>query len=118
MAWLLATCPDRHFRNPAQAIVAAKIAIELDGDDDHRYLATLAAAMASAGRFEAAERIQRQAVRGAPAKLRPAQEKRLALYHSRQPFRTGSQEAAAPDDREVRSARTTTGVRPAGGYTR
>jgi tetratricopeptide (TPR) repeat protein len=118
MAWLLATCPDPKFRNPAQAVVAAKIAIELDGQEDHRYLATLAAALANAGKFDAAERVQRQAVRGAPAKLRPTQEKRLALYHSHKPFRTGSQEAPRSTDREVRNVPATTGVRQVGGYTR
>jgi tetratricopeptide (TPR) repeat protein len=120
MAWLLATCPDPRFRNASQAITAAKLAIELDGDDDHRYLATLAAAMANAGRYEAAERIQRQAIRGTPTKLRPTQEKRLTLYRSHQPFRTGAQEMAAQptNDREVRSARTNTSVRQASGYMR
>ncbi len=123
MAWLLATCPNPLYRNAAQAVVAAKLAIELDGQEDHRYLATWAAALANAGKFDAAERVQRQAVKGAPAKSRPTQEKRLALYHSHKPFRTGSQEAAPNStDRQVRddvrNAPVTTGVRQVGGYTR
>jgi tetratricopeptide (TPR) repeat protein len=123
MAWLLATCPDAKFRNPEQAVVAAKMAIELDGQDDHRYLATLAAAYANAGKFDAAERLQRQAVKWAPPKSRTTQEKRLALYHNHKPYRTATQEAApASADRQVRSegrsAPMTTGVKQASGYTR
>ncbi len=44
IAWLLATCPDRRFRNPNLALTAARKAIELSGDQDYRALDTLAAA--------------------------------------------------------------------------
>ncbi len=69
-AWLMATCPQEQFRDPQQAIEAARRAIELDGPNDHRYLATLAAALASAGQFEEAEATQRQATLMAPEALR------------------------------------------------
>ena len=51
-AWLMATCPDEKFRNQKVALQAAKKAIEIGGDDNARFLDTLAAAYADTGQFE------------------------------------------------------------------
>ncbi len=58
----MATCPDEVFRNPDEALSAAEKAIELDGENDYRYLETLAAAEANAGHFDDAVDTQTGAV--------------------------------------------------------
>lgn len=122
LAWLLATCPVPQFRDPQVAVEAAQEALKIDGATDYHYLATLAAAYASAGRFDSAEKVQRQVLRSAPAESRPVQERRLALYHSRRPFRTTPPEmmptAASPPPRDPTRQPMTTGVRAASGYVR
>ena len=40
-AWLMATCPDKRYRDAKKAIAAATKAIDLDGADSHRYLDSL-----------------------------------------------------------------------------
>ena len=60
-AWLMATCPDDHYRNEKLAIDAASKAIELDGED-FRNLETLAAAQANAGQFAEAKATQEKAI--------------------------------------------------------
>jgi tetratricopeptide (TPR) repeat protein len=103
-AWLMATCPKEKFRDANESVKAAQKALELDGEDDYRYVATLAAALASAGRFDVAERAQRAAVEGAPAELRPIQQQRLALYHSHKPFRTTLPESQSRLSGQIRNA--------------
>jgi tetratricopeptide (TPR) repeat protein len=79
-AWMMATCPDEHYRNDRLAIEVARKAIALDGEDDFRYLETLAAAQANAGLFKEAKETQEKAIGKAPrSELVPA-EKRMALY--------------------------------------
>ena len=79
-AWLMATCPDDHYRNDKLALEAAHKAIELDGTTDYRYLETLAAAEANAGDFNAARQTQEKAITQAPRGDMVAAEKRMALY--------------------------------------
>jgi Flp pilus assembly protein TadD len=54
LAWLFATCPDPNFRNPAQAISLAQQACRATAYVNPELLDTLAAAFASAGRFDEA----------------------------------------------------------------
>jgi tetratricopeptide (TPR) repeat protein len=85
-AWLMATCPDQHYRNPTLAINAARRAISLDGED-FRNLETLAAAEANAEQFSEAKATQEQAIAKAPKhELVPA-EKRMALYQRELAYR-------------------------------
>ena len=86
-AWLMATCPDAHFRDSAMALQAAQRAIELDGYRDYRYLDTLAAAQANADQFPAAQESLQQALQTAPPDAVPELRQRLALYQQREPYR-------------------------------
>ncbi|MBI2480742.1 MAG: tetratricopeptide repeat protein [Planctomycetia bacterium] len=51
-AWLMATCPDKQFRNAELGLQAAQRAVELGGEDSFELLDTLAAAQANANRFD------------------------------------------------------------------
>ncbi|MBX7165187.1 MAG: tetratricopeptide repeat protein [Pirellulales bacterium] len=86
-AWLMATCPEEHYRDKDKAIQAARKAIELDGQDDPRYLDTLAAALASAGQYTEAEAVILQALDKAPEELAEVYAQRLELYQASQPYR-------------------------------
>ena len=85
-AWLLATCPDRRFRDPANALRGAQQALEFDYGDRHVALDTLAAALASDGQFAEAAKTMRQVLRIAPGEARPVYEARLAGYVDQNPF--------------------------------
>jgi tetratricopeptide (TPR) repeat protein len=87
-AWLLATCPDEQFRDPENAILGAKRALESEYGDRHVALDTLAAALASAGQFDEAVSTLEEAIEIAPAQLRADYVARVKLYESGQPFRT------------------------------
>jgi len=96
-AWLMSTCPDGRYRNsnPVIAVAAAQKAIDLDGDDDYRYLDTLAAAQANASQFAEARRTLKMAIAGAPQKAVFRLQRRLALYEQETPFRESPRTAAA-----------------------
>ncbi len=85
-AWLMATCPDAHYRDEKLAIDAAQQALELDGPT-FRNLSTLAAAQASAGMFEEAQQTQEKAIAAAPKDQVVAGEKMMALYQRQLAFR-------------------------------
>jgi tetratricopeptide (TPR) repeat protein len=87
-AWLLATCPDEQFRDPANAILGAKQALESEYGDRHVALDTLAAAYASAGDFEKAIQTLEEAIELAPSALRPDYVTRVKLYKAGEPFVT------------------------------
>jgi tetratricopeptide (TPR) repeat protein len=78
-AWLMATCPDAHYRDEALAIDAAKRAIELEGPT-YRNLSTLAAAQASANQFAEAQATQEKAIAAAPKEQVLTGEKMMSLY--------------------------------------
>jgi tetratricopeptide (TPR) repeat protein len=78
-AWLMATCPDAHYRDEALAIDAAKRAIELEGPT-YRNLSTLAAAQASANQFAEAQATQEKAIAAAPQEQVLTGEKMMSLY--------------------------------------
>jgi tetratricopeptide (TPR) repeat protein len=86
-AWLMATCPQKQFRNARLALEAAEKAIELDGSDDHLYLETLAAAQANAGKFEQAKQTIIKVIEMAPIDETERYQACLALYEKNQPYR-------------------------------
>lgn len=85
-AWLLATCPDHRFRDPANAIRGAEQALEFGYGDRHIALDTLAAALASDGQYEAAAETMREVIQIAPADARGMYQSRLAGYEAESPF--------------------------------
>ena len=87
IAWLMATCPDAQFRDAKRAVAAAEKAIRLDGDGDHRYVETLAAAHASAGNFAEAQRLQKKVIEMAPEAVAEGCRARLREYERDRPFR-------------------------------
>src|SRR5262249_17786255 len=62
LACLQATCPDARFRDPQQAVAAAESAAKLSPQGDCFVLDALGAAYASAGNFDQAVRVQKQAL--------------------------------------------------------
>ncbi len=86
LAWLQATCPDRRFVNPEQALANAQLSIELLGEADDVGLDTLAAAQAAAGDFAAAAETMRRAISLVEPHDEGAYRERLATYESGQRF--------------------------------
>lgn len=86
LAWLQATCPDARFRHGEEAVQAATKACELTKHREPRFLDTLAAALAEAGRFDDAIRRAEEALKTLSADEKPATEKRLALYRDHKPY--------------------------------
>jgi hypothetical protein len=89
LGWLLATCPDDKGRDDKLAVEYATKACERTGWKDPWCLDTLAAAYASAGRFEEAVRYEIRALEN-PTLTRVRQEaarQRLELYRQKKPFR-------------------------------
>jgi tetratricopeptide (TPR) repeat protein len=89
-AWLMATCPDVRFRNAQSALQSAQKAVELLEEDDYQFLDTLAAAYASAGRFDDAKTTINNALKLAPESAAGPLRQRLTLYEQGQPFRQGA----------------------------
>ncbi len=87
-AWLLATCPDEQFRDPENAVLGAKQALESEYGERHVALDTLAAALASAGQFDEAISTLEEAIELAPSVIRAEYVARVKLYETGQPFRT------------------------------
>lgn len=91
LAWLLATLPPAEGGDPARAITLAEQACEFTGHRVPAYLDTLAAAYASAGRFNdavaAAEKAIEQARSAGQLRLVSEIEARLELYRSGRPYR-------------------------------
>jgi len=114
-AWLMATCPDRQFRNSRLAVPTAERAIELDGEEDFRNLATLAAAHATAGHFDEAVQAQEKVLKIAPKKDYVRNERRLKLYQQHMPFREAPAVAQQGPPENVRQARGR--MRPPNGAT-
>ena len=84
LARFQATCSKTEFCDGAKAVENATKACELSNWDNHRYIDTLAAACAQAGRFEQAVKWQRQAMIKLPADVRPGSraqyQAKLQLY--------------------------------------
>lgn len=105
-AWLMATCPEESYRNAERAVQAARKAIELDGDDDYRYLDTLAAALANAGQFDEAAEIQAKVIELAPDETVERYRERLALYEQKSPYRDVLPQATGSGDTGSRARRS------------
>ncbi|MCE5335986.1 MAG: tetratricopeptide repeat protein, partial [Desulfobacteraceae bacterium] len=93
IAWILATCPNPDFRNGAEALKMARLAVEQDGSKPY-YHDTLAAACAEGGLFKEAVEEQKTALKllaGVPepqrGQIAARYEKRLKLYAENKPFR-------------------------------
>jgi tetratricopeptide (TPR) repeat protein len=93
-ARILATCSDDAVRDGKLAVQCALTACELTRFRNADYIDTLAAAYAETGQFRAAAAMQRKAIEAAADALKADFRKRLELYESEMPFRTGS--AVAP----------------------
>jgi tetratricopeptide (TPR) repeat protein len=94
-AWLMATCPDPSVRNKDLAVQAAERAVQLNSQPDARFLDTLAAAYANAGRFDEAIAKIAEAIPLAPTDQATALKKRLELYKTKQPYRQSAGEKTA-----------------------
>jgi Flp pilus assembly protein TadD len=90
LAWVLATTPETHLRDPAGAIAAGENAARLTEHTDPAVLDTLAAAYASAGRFADATRTLEHAIEISREREDEASVRefvgRLALYRSRRAY--------------------------------
>lgn len=95
-AWLMATCPDEKFRNGELALRAAEQAIELDGAEDYLYHDTLAAALATTGKYSEAVTAAEQALALAPEEAKLSIEERLTLYRAGKPYRLSTHVATRP----------------------
>ena len=80
LAWLLATCPNRAFRDSPRAVQEGTMACELTHWKSAECLDALSAAYAEAGDFSSAVKWQSQAVKLLP----PGDKKLLRLYLARQ----------------------------------
>lgn len=79
-AWMMATCPDKKYRNTELALSSAKKALELEPAPSMRAFDTLAAAYAATGKLPDAVKYQKRAVQLAPEGEREEVQQRLALY--------------------------------------
>ena len=91
LAWIRATHPDPGFRNGVEALHLARTACELTKQSVPRFLGTLDAALAEAGRFEeaiaAVKNTQAVANQAQDAAVADAALRRLELYRQGKPFR-------------------------------
>jgi tetratricopeptide (TPR) repeat protein len=99
LAWMRATHPMPALRNGAEAVRLAERACELTSHKEARFLGTLDAAYAEAGRFadaiNQAEKV-RALVSASEPEVASAAEERLKLYKEGKPFRQVIQPAANP----------------------
>jgi tetratricopeptide (TPR) repeat protein len=87
LAWLLATCPEKDYRDGARAVEHATTACELSNFDSWFCLGTLAAAHAEAGDFEEARKWARESMRLAPEPEQQGCKERLNGYKAGRPYR-------------------------------
>lgn len=98
MAWIMSTAPDQRLRNAEEGVKLAQKAMELDGNNDPRYVETLAAAYANSGQFDAAAELLKHALESAKGDAAGRIQAQLAVYKEGKPFRDGPepQSAKAP----------------------
>ena len=87
LAWVLATAPEAQLRNGQRAMQLATKAVELDGGQDWNSVDTLAAACAENKQFEAAVKLEEDAIKKAPAEEQAELKARLELYRAQKPYR-------------------------------
>lgn len=97
--WLMATCPDERFRNVELGLQAALKAAELTAEQDYEILDTLAAAYASAERFDDAITSISKAMKLAPASESTALAQRLELYNAATPYREPLAQTASTEEK-------------------
>jgi tetratricopeptide (TPR) repeat protein len=87
LSWFLATCPDKSYRNGAQAVTNAQRACTLASEKSWFHLAGLAAALAETGKYGEAVQLQKQALAlpGCPEFDRADMLHRLSLYERNRP---------------------------------
>jgi tetratricopeptide (TPR) repeat protein len=94
LAWILATSSDPTLRDPDEAVRLAETAVGREEEPDADLLDTLAAAYASASRFDEASAVALRAALRAEQDAQPALagaiRERLALYRSGRPYREGA----------------------------
>ena len=96
LAWTLATCPDEHLRNGAEAVALARMLPTMSGGSSVRALDVLAGALAEAGHYDEAISYAEQALSllrehgssDAVDARADEIEHRLILYRQRQPYHT------------------------------
>jgi len=88
-AWILATCPDKQYRDGKKAVDLATIACELTKFKDAEYLDTLSCAYAEAGKFDEAIKWQKKALADPEfAKAAgPDSQAKLKLFEQKKPYR-------------------------------
>lgn len=86
LAWLLATCQDKKYRNGKEALKHAKKACDLWRYKNFEGLDTLAAAYAETGEFKQAIQWIEKAIVVAPQNEKTKLEKRKQLYKNERPF--------------------------------
>ena len=91
LAWIRATAPAAELRNGPEGVRLAERACELTGSRNPRFLGTLAAAYAEAGRFAeavaTAEKARDLARAAGDISLAEGSQARLSLYQNHQPYR-------------------------------
>lgn len=114
-AWLMATCPDQHYRNDKLAVEAAERAIKLDGET-YRTLSTLAAAQASGNLFKEAQATQEKAIAAATKEEMLTGEKMMSLYQRELAYRDRPFTATTPIEEldEVQQAAASEPIEPVG----
>lgn len=116
-AWMMATCPDKKFRNTELAVSSAKKAIELEQVPTMRAFDTLAAAYAATGKMPDAVKYQKRALQLAAVGDRDEVQQRLAMYERGeayvQPELTDSQpvQIATEPKPKIRTASETSSTR-------
>ncbi len=88
LAWFLATCPDKKFRDGKLALTHAKKAVEFTKMEEWSFLDTLAAAHAENGDFDKAIEIAGKALKMAPQEAKDECKTRLAMFQKKEPFRS------------------------------
>jgi protein O-mannosyl-transferase len=100
LAWILATYPDRDVRNGEEAVSLAERACQLTAYQEPRFVGTLGAAYAEAGRFEeavtAAEKAEASATAAGNRDVAEESRKMAEIFRARQPVRESAAAAAAP----------------------
>ena len=90
MAWLRAIAPDARFRNGAEAVRLAELAVQISGGTDLEALDALAAAYAETGRFPEAVQAAQKALGLATARRKPVTARtlreRITLYQAGSPY--------------------------------
>lgn len=87
LGWVLATCPEKQYRNPKRAIEVAILECEASDWKNGYAIDTLAAAHAAAGDFAKASERQEQAIKLVEdEKTLKTLKQRLELYRNNKPF--------------------------------